>query len=318
MAGVAFAISAYGIWGFIPLYFKLVGHVDALTILAHRVLWSLPILAGLIVAFGGGRRLRGLVINRRMWLVLPATAGLLATNWLLFVLCMLTGRVLQASLAYYITPLMMTGLGVVVLRESLRPMQVAGLSLAGLGVVGMVWASGWAELPWMAVLIAMSWSLYGLLRRVNRVPAIEGVSVELSILAPMALGWMLLAGPVPGESPNALAADWALLALGGPVTAIPLLCFGAAATRVNLTTLGFLQYLAPTLQFLLGVLVYHEPFGWRRGVAFGLIWAAIAVYTLDTVRVSRKKRARGAVEPAPRPVPVAAPVAPACVSRGVS
>ena len=280
--GVACGLGAYLIWGFVPLYFKSLQHAGPGLILAHRTLWSLPLIGLLVVTTGGVPRMRKLLgdAKKRRWL--PVTAFLLATNWLMFVICVVTGHVLQSSLAYFLVPLAMALLGVFVLGERLRRLQIVGLCVAAVGVGVLVWASG--EVPWMAMIIAGSWSLYGLLRRANQTPAAEGLASELTILSPFAAAWLLFAGPLPTETPNTSGVDLALLALGGLVTATPLLLFGLAATRVKLATLGFLQYLAPTIQLLLGVLLYHEPFGPWRATAFALIWAALLVYTADALR----------------------------------
>lgn len=295
---MACALGAYAIWGFVVAYFKAVGHVDARTILAHRALWSLPLVAVLIVATGGLPRLKRLFANRRLLRILPVTAVLLLCNWGGFVYCTVTGRVLQASLAYYITPLAMAGLGIVVLGERLRMLQWAGIAIASIGVV--VLAIEGRAVPWLALLVAGTWSTYSLLRKTHDVPAIEGLSVELALLWPLAIGWLLFAGPLPTTSPNSGTIDLLLLAASGVLTAAPLLLFGVAATRVHLTTLGFLSYLGPTIQLLLGVLAYNEPFGRVRFAAFGLIWIALGVYSVDAWRHAQKRKVAASLRDAER------------------
>jgi len=278
------AIGAFLIWGFIPAYFKLLEHAGAATILAHRTLWSALLLAGLVVATGGVGRLRAMLADWTRVRVVPLTAA----NWLLFVVCVLTDRVVQASLAYFLTPLVMAGLGFLALGERPRRTQVVAIATAGAGVVLLVVAAG--ELPWFSLLIAGTWSAYGLVRRKHQVPAIEGLTAELWLLAPIAGIWLLATTALPAESPNAWPADLALLAAGAIVTATPLLLFGGAANRIRLATLGLMQYFAPTIQLLLGVLVYGEPFGPGRAIAFAVIWTGIAIYSADALRHARRSR----------------------------
>ncbi len=285
--GVLCALGAYSIWGFVVAYFKAVGHVNALTILAHRALWSLPLVVGLALLSGGWPRMRTLIANKRTLRILPITALLLLGNWGGFVYCTITGRILQASLAYYITPLVMTGLGIVVLGERLRPLQWTGIGIATAGVIALS-VEGRA-VPWLALLVAGSWSTYSLLRKTYNVPAIEGLAVELSLFWPLAIGWLLLAGPLPTVSPNSPTVDWLLLSASGVITAAPLLLFGVAATRVNLTTIGFLSYLGPTIQLLLGVLVFDEEFK----LAFVVIWIALLIYSVDAWRHAGKRKVAG-------------------------
>lgn len=287
-------IGAYLSWGFVVIYFKQVKHIPALELIAHRVLWSLPFLVALMALTGGLPRLRGMLADRRVLAWLPLSTILLGVNWLLFVWVVVTNQVLQASLAYFITPLMMVVLGVVLLGERLRRMQAVGLALATAGVVLLIVAGG--ILPWAAGLIAVTWSLYSLVRKLQHSPAIEGLGMEVALLTPFAVAWLLWKGFLPATSENSPAHDWLLLSASGVLTAAPLVLFGAALRRIQLTTIGFLQYIAPTLQFLLAVLLYDEPFNFWSGVAFALIWAALIFYTLDSLR---KPQAIGA-KPEPR------------------
>ncbi len=289
------AVGAYLAWGIVVIYFKQVDHIPALTLISHRVLWSIPFLFGLMALTGGWRRLLGMLADRRVMKWLPLSTLLLAANWFLFVWVVLIGEVLQASLAYFITPLMMVVLGVVLLGERLNRMQAIGLALATAGVGLLLVARD--VLPWAALLIAITWSLYSLVRKIQQSPAIEGLGLEVLLLVPAALVWLLWKGFLPADSHNTSAVDWLWLSMAGVVTAAPLVLFGAALRRVQLKTIGFLQYIAPTMQLGLAVLVYNEPFNFWSGVAFGLIWTALIFYTIDTLR--KPEAAGPAVEAQP-------------------
>ncbi len=287
--GVLCGLGAFSIWGFVVIYFKWLDHIDSMSIVAHRVVWSLPPLGVLILLTGGRARFVALLRNWSLLRLLPISAVLLATNWLLFVYCTNTDRVMQASLAYYIAPLMITGLGVVVLGEKLRRPQMASILLAAAGVGVMIWAAG--ELQWMPLVIAATWAVYSLTRGTWKIPAVEGLCAELMVLTPFAAGWLLWYGLLPADSPNTPTTDLLLVASSGLVSSIPLLLFSLSAARVRMSTLGIMQYLTPTMQLSLGVLVYGEAFGWRRAIAFGLIWSALGVYTWDSIRRARTSRA---------------------------
>jgi chloramphenicol-sensitive protein RarD len=295
LAGVLMAIGAYLLWGFAVIYFKKVGHISAVDLIAHRVLWSMPFLFGLMLLTGGRDRFRALLADRRAMRLIPLSTVLLAANWFLFVWVVVTNRVLQASLAYFITPLVMVLLGVVLLGERLRRVQGLGLALATAGVALLIVAGG--VIPWAALTIAVTWSLYSLVRKIQHAPAIEGLGLEVALLVPASLAWLAWRGFLPEESPNSRALDILLLSMAGVVTAAPLVLFGAALRRIQLNTIGFLQYIAPTFQLALAVLLYDEPFNAWSGVAFGLIWTALIFYTLDTVRKPADRRESDAVTP---------------------
>jgi chloramphenicol-sensitive protein RarD len=282
LAGVLMAIGAYLSWGFAVIYFKQVKHISAFDLIAHRVLWSMPFLFALMLATGGWNRFRALLADRRAMRFIPLSTLLLAANWFLFVWVVVTDQVLQASLAYFITPLMMVLLGVVLLGERLRRVQGLGLALAAVGVVLLIVAGG--VIPWAALTIAVTWSLYSLVRKIQHTPAIEGLGLEVALLVVPAIAWLLWRGFLPTDSRNSPAVDVLLLSLAGVVTAGPLVLFGAALRRVPLNTIGFLQYIAPTFQLALAVLLYGEPFNIWSGVAFALIWTALIFYTLDGLR----------------------------------
>ena len=294
--GLAYGIIAYAWWGLIPIYFKLVAHLPPLSVLAHRVVWSFVFLAVLVALL---RRqwgeLRQLMRSRSTLAILAVSTVLLATNWGVFIYAVSKKLVLQSSLGYFIVPLVSVALAMTVLKERLRPWQLFGLALAAVGVAILTVVRG--GLPLIALTIAFSWSGYALLRKIAHAGPLIGVAVETAMLTPVAAAYILWRSAAGGpESADHFAAgDYALLMLAGVVTALPLLWFTAAARRLRLSTVGFLQYLAPTGQFLLAVFAYNEPFGGGNLVGFSFIWAALAVYSIDSLRAYR---ARAQVAPA--------------------
>lgn len=280
-AGLLFGLAAYGLWGVLPLYFRAVAVVPPLELLAHRIVWSVLILAVLITVLGRWPVVAAaLRLPRTRWLLL-ATTLLIALNWFIFICSVTSGQVMQSSLGYFINPLLNVLLGLVVFRERLRPVQWLALALAAGGLVYLVVRLG--ELPWIALTLACSFALYGLFRKIVPVDALVGLTVETLLLLPAAAAFLAVRhgngtasfGQVGGQID-------VLLAVSGAVTTVPLLCFVAAARRLRLTTLGFLQYLAPSLQFLIAVLVLDEPFQPVQQVSFALIWAALVLVTLDS------------------------------------
>jgi chloramphenicol-sensitive protein RarD len=291
-AGFFYAMACYLSWGAIPAYFKLLSHVPPLVILAHRIVWSVAFLAILLTAQRRWAEVRAALQARRTVLALLCSTALIATNWFVFIWAVTNGRLLQASLGYFINPLVNVLLGVAVLRERLRVAQVLALLLAAAGVGVLTLAQG--GVPWVALSLAFSFATYGLIRKVTPVAPLAGLSVETAILF---LPSLCIATGVMPAADGARAATsfpgptYALLAAAGVITAMPLLWFSAAARRLRLSTLGFIQYVAPTSQFLLAVLVYHEPFSVRQLLSFALIWAALAAYTLETLLNARRRRA---------------------------
>ncbi|WP_088285981.1 EamA family transporter RarD [Ideonella sp. A 288] len=274
------AAGAYILWGVFPLYIKQVAHVPALEIVVHRSVWSLVFVFALLAVL---RRFAWLGQVMRQPRVLGAfllSALLLSCNWLLYVWAVNQNRLLDASLGYFINPLFNVMLGYVVLKERPRPWQWAAVGLAGAGVLWLTVAAG--QLPWVSLALAASFGVYGLLRKTAALGAMEGLALETLLLAPLTVG-VLVATLWRGEGAFAQG-DWATdlwLLAAGPFTAIPLLLFAAGARRVTMATLGLLQYLGPSIQFVLGVWLYHEPFSAVRGVGFGLIWAALVLYSAE-------------------------------------
>lgn len=297
--GLALGVVAFGFWGLFPLYFKALDTVPPLELLGHRVVWSVPLLALLVHYRRLWPQVGAAARDRRALRVLLLTTILIAVNWLLFIWAVVNDQVLQASLGYFVNPLVSVFLGVALLGERLTRAGVASVTLAGLGVAYMTVVGG--ELPVVALVLAFSFGLYGLLRKTAAVGAGAGLLVETVLLAPAALGYLVWAswhGTLRFGSGG--AAQTLLLSMAGVVTILPLLCFTGAARRLPLSTVGLLQYLAPTGNFLLAVLVFGEPFDRHRLAAFGCIWAALALFTAEQVLRARRVRARVVSGPAVR------------------
>lgn len=281
--GALAAAGAFGLWGLTPLYFKALGAVPALEIIAHRILWSVPLLA-LMLSFGGGwSRLAGLRKAPRLVATLALSAALVTGNWLVYVWAVNAGRVLETSLGYFIVPLVSVALGAAVLGERLSGPQRVAVGLALAGVTNQVWQVG--TLPWVSLTLALTFGLYGLLRKRLPLDGVSALMAEVLLASPAAvvyLAWLAGSGATAfGRS--GLGTDL-LLAAAGVVTVVPLLLFAIGARRLTLSTLGFLQYLAPSIMFLLGVFLYGEPFTASQLLTFGLIWAGLALYSLDLLR----------------------------------
>jgi len=284
--GIIAATLAFVIWGLAPLYFKLVAAVPATEIVAHRVIWSVLFLAVLLVLRRQMGAVRAVFGNRRLLATLFLTAMLTGGNWLVFVWAITHDHVLEGSLGYFINPLLSVLLGRIFLGERLRPWQKAAVAIATLGVLWRVVAVG--QLPLIALFLALTFGFYGLLRKRTQVDAISGLFVETLLVLPIAIGWLAWRGATGdlflGVDPQVEV----LLPLAGVITATPLMLFAVGARRLPLATVGFLQYLAPSLTFLLAIFVFHEPFDAARLFGFALIWLALAVYSVDLVRASRK------------------------------
>ena len=283
-SGLAFGLTAYGLWGLAPLFWHELGHVPALEVLGHRIVWGLVFFGLYATATGKARAVLAVLGDAKVRLRLATTAALVGFNWFVFVYAVMTDRVLDASLGYFINPLLSVALGRFVLGEKLDRWQwiAVGLAAAGVAVV----ATSAEGVPWISLVLAGSFGLYGLLRKTTKAPALVGSTFETLVLAPPALAWLVwLAAHGQG---HAFTGDgWTdILLMGtGPVTAIPLLLFVHAAQRLPLSVVGFLQYLAPTLQFALAVMVFGEQLQSQKLAAFALVWAGLAVFSVAaTVR----------------------------------
>ena len=281
--GVLSAAGAFFVWGMVPLYFRTLRSVSPFEIIAHRVLWSVLFLVLLVRLTRGFGQVRATFAQPRLVARLALTAALVTSNWLTFVWAVNAGRILDTSLGYFLTPQVNVLLGFLFLHERLRRAQWLAVLLALAGVLNQIWLLG--QLPWISLVLALTFGSYGLFRKQIPVDAVTGLLVETAVAAPFALGFLLYLQRTGGLgfAHRGRPTD-ALLAALGVVTAVPLLLFGAGARRLRLATIGFLQYLAPTMTFLIAVLVYREPLGVARVLTFAFIWAGIAVYAADSVR----------------------------------
>ncbi len=284
-AGLGYAVLAYGAWGLLPLYWKLFGGVTAVEVLCHRIVWSALLLAGVLA----GRRQLGEFVtlgrSPRRLATLLTTALLLSGNWCLYIYGVNSERVVETSLGYFINPLLSVLLGCLVLRERLTLVQGLAVGLAALGVINFIGELG--QVPWIALGLANSFALYGLLRKLATVQPLVGLAVETLLVAPLALGWLGTLA-IAQTSHFGRSAGLTLSFIGcGLVTSLPLLWFNQAARRLPLSTLGFLQYLAPSLQLLLGVFAFQEPFTRTHALSFSLIGSALALYSADSLRRRR-------------------------------
>jgi chloramphenicol-sensitive protein RarD len=283
-AGLFYAVGAYIWWGLLPLYLHLLTAVAPLQVLASRILWSLLLLLAIVVVT---RRLKPLVAaaRGRVLAMLAASALLIGINWFVYIWSVTNAHLVEASLGYFINPLLNVALGMLLLGERLNRLQAAAVAVAALGVA--ILAAGGGGALWVSLVLALSFGFYGLIRKVAAVDALGGLTIETMILAPFALVVLLQAqGAGTGSFGHDRTIDL-LLALAGPVTAVPLLMFAAGARRLRYTTIGLLQFIAPTLQFLLAVLVYHEPIRATQLATFTLIWLGCGLYAWSSIRAAR-------------------------------
>lgn len=287
--GLALGAAAYGMWGLFPLYWTLLTPSTAIEVLAHRICWSLVTMIALVLLLRRRTQLVAILRDRRVTLLLTGGALVISLNWGGFIYGVNAGRVVEVSLGYFANPLVTVLLGVLVLGERLRPLQWAALGLAGVAV--LVLTVDYGRPPWVALLLAGSFATYGLLKKKAGAGAVESLAFETAVLFPVALGYLVvlqLLGTATFGGHGTLHA--VLLAGTGLVTAVPLICFGAAAIRVSLTAIGLLQYLAPTLQFALGVLVFREEMTPVKWAGFGLVWLALVIFTAESLRERRQLR----------------------------
>jgi chloramphenicol-sensitive protein RarD len=295
--GVLAGIGAYTLWGLFPIYWRWLEQDPAVEILAHRMLWSLVFVAILLTVQKDWNWLGQTLRNRKTVMVYAIAAVFLSVNWFTYIWAINAGYVVEASLGYFINPLVNFMLGVIFLGEKLRAGQVAAVILAGLGVIYLTVSYG--SLPWISLVLAFSFGMYGLIKKTAALESMHGFSLETMVLFLPALAFLLYreSGGVGAFGHQGWLITL-LLVLAGPVTSIPLLLFGYSARKIPLSMLGFIQYITPTMQFLLGVFVYLEPFPTARLVGFCLIWLALLVYSLERVIFYRRQRANPAlVEP---------------------
>jgi chloramphenicol-sensitive protein RarD len=280
--GFAAALAAYVAWGLFPLYFKAIKRVPPLEILAHRVVWSMVLLAVLVTWQRRWRELAATFAGGRLRVYLASTA-LISANWLIYIWAVNTNHVLEASVGYFVNPLVNVLLGMVFLRERLSRAQGIAVALAAAGV--LVLAVRLGAFPWVSLALAASFGFYGLVRKKARIDAVVGLLVETSLLAPLALLYLVALGARgQGAFVSAGASTTALLAAAGVVTAVPLIWFAVGMRALRLSTMGLIQYITPTGQFLLAVALYREPFTPAHAIAFACIWSSLALYTYDVLR----------------------------------
>lgn len=285
LAGLGFGLAAYTIWGLLPAFLKLLVAVPPVEILAHRIVWSVLLLGAVVTMVRGWPRAMAVLRAPRLLGVLVLTALLIGGNWLLYIWAVNSAHVIETSLGYFINPLLNVALGVLVLGERLGRAQLASVALAGAGVLYLGLAQG--GVPWISLGLAISFSLYGLVRKMAPVDPLTGLFAETLLLAPAALVLLLTLGAQGRGSFGADGATDLLLLASAALTAGPLLMFAAAGKRLRYATIGLLQYIAPTMQFLLAVLLFREPLSPAHLVAFPLIWTGLAIFALDALAKSR-------------------------------
>jgi chloramphenicol-sensitive protein RarD len=286
--GVLYGIAAYLMWGFFPIYLKALQVVPSLQIMLHRVVWSFLFVMLLVLLRREWPRFRDSLRKPRVLLTYTLTAVLLSVNWLIYIYGINSNQVVETSLGYFINPLLSVALGVVFLRERLRPMQWFPVGLAALGVLYLTLQYG--SLPWIALALAFSFGMYGLIKKIAPLGSLHGLSLETGIIFIPAFLYLLYAESQGNGSFAHLGWNVTLLlAFAGVVTALPLLLFGLAARSIPLTLLGILQYIAPTVQFLLGIFLYQEPFTVTRLIGFAIIWLALIIFTVEEMYERRKR-----------------------------
>ncbi|MDO9348187.1 MAG: EamA family transporter RarD [Anaerolineales bacterium] len=278
--GIWYAIGAYATWGLFPIYWKWLHAVPALQLVGHRIGWSFLLLCAVILLSKQWRAFRAAALTWRVLLIYLVAALLIGVNWLTYIWAVIAGLIVETSLGYFINPLLSVLMGVIFLRERLRPMQWLPIGLAAAGVLYLTFAYG--ALPWIALTLAFSFGLYGLIKKVAPLGSLYGLTLETGILFLPALVYLVYAEAAGTAAFLHTGAGSDLLLIGaGTVTTIPLLLFASAARRIPLSLVGILQYIAPTLQFLLGVLVYHEPFDQAHFIGFGIVWAALIFFGVE-------------------------------------
>ncbi len=286
--GVLFGAAAYLMWGFFPIYFKALQVVSSLQIMMHRVVWSFIFVMLLIILRKDWPRFKESLSKPRVLLTYTLTAVLLASNWLIYIYGVNSGQVVETSLGYFINPLLSVALGVIILRERLRPLQWIPIGLATLGVIYLTLQYG--SLPWIALALAFSFGMYGLIKKIAPLGALHGLSLETGIIFLPSLLYLLFADSQGYGAFGHLGWNVTiLLAFVGVITALPLLLFGMAARSIPLSLLGILQYIAPTVQFLLGIFLFQEPFPISLLIGYAIIWLALIIFTVEGAHERRKR-----------------------------
>jgi chloramphenicol-sensitive protein RarD len=288
--GILYAFAAYAMWGFLPIYWKLLDDVPSIEILSHRMVWGFVFCLVLLLIKRNWAWLPGALRNRRTVVLMIAASILLSINWFTYIWGVNSGFIVETSLGYFINPLVNVVLGVVIFKERLRSGQWVAVGLALIGVVYLTVVYG--RLPWIALTLAFSFAFYGVLKKLVRLPAIEGLSLETGMLFIFALVFLVSREVSDVGAFGNMSLSTNLLLIGtGVVTAIPLLFFASAAQLIPLSMLGIMQYIAPTIQFMIGVFIFNEPFSQQQLVGFSIIWAALILYTTENIYQQRRRRA---------------------------
>ncbi|EJC78655.1 rarD protein [Rhizobium leguminosarum bv. trifolii WSM2297] len=285
--GFAFALTAYLLWGFLPIYMKAVAHISPAEVIAHRIVWSLPLAGIVLMLLGRTSDIATALRSPRMLAMAALTASLITVNWGTYVWAIGAGHSLDAALGYFINPLFSIFLGAVLLKEKLQPLQIAAIALAALAVAILAFDSG--GIPWVALTLAISWGFYALLRKTLPLGPNQGFFLEVLILSGPALLYILYLefGSGQGHLYRTGLADTTLLLGCGVITAVPLMIYANGAKLLKLSTIGIMQYIAPTMIFLIAVFIFHEPLGTARMIAFPLIWAGLFLYSWSMLKGSR-------------------------------
>ena len=287
--GLGFAFGAYFLWGFLPLYMKMLSHVGAAEVVAHRIIWSVPIAGILLIILGRTKDLRASLTNPRMLAMACVTAGLITANWSIYVWSIMSGRALDAALGYYINPLFSVALGAILLRERLTRAQLVAIALAACAVAVLTFSAG--KVPWAALGLTVTWGVYALCKKQLPIGPNQGFLLEVLILLVPALGYVTYLG-LTGQGQflvGDMRTNWLLLGCG-VVTAIPLILYANGVKGLQLSTIAVLQYIAPTMIFLVAVFAFGEEFGQARMIAFPMIWLALIIYSTSMIRQMRAAR----------------------------
>ena len=281
--GFAFAIAAYLMWGGLPLYLKAISHVPALEVVSHRIIWSVPVASIILIILGRTRDIQTALKSPKLLAMGTLTAALISINWLTYVYAISTQRTLDAALGYYINPLFSVFLGFILLRERMRPLQWVAVCFAIGAVVVLAYELG--SLPWISLTLTLSWGFYALFKRSLPIGPNQGFLLEVLVLSPIAIGYLMYLWINGTHSFANVSWSTTMLLMGsGVVTAVPLIVYANGAKLLRLSTIGMLQYIAPTFIFLTAVFIFDEPFGWEKKIAFPMIWVALAIYSASLIK----------------------------------
>jgi len=284
--GFAFAIAAYLMWGGLPLYLKAISHVPALEVVSHRIIWSVPVASIILIILGRTRDIQTALKSPKLLAMGTLTAALISINWLTYVYAISTQRTLDAALGYYINPLFSVFLGFILLRERMRPLQWVAVCFAIGAVVVLAYELG--SLPWISLTLTLSWGFYALFKRSLPIGPNQGFLLEVLVLSPIAIGYLMYLWINGTHSFANVSWSTTMLLMGsGVVTAVPLIFYANGAKLLRLSTIGMLQYIAPTFIFLTAVFIFDEPFGWEKKIAFPMIWVALAIYSASLIKTRR-------------------------------